>query len=248
MITSAANSAVKYVHRLLRDKKYRYQQARFAVEGYRQLEGAGSIEALYLSSAAAMPSLAVSPGKVHIIEKKIFDRLADTENTQGVIAVCPLEYETAPGPNRRYVLLDGLQDPGNAGTIIRSAAAFGYGGVIMGPGSVDPFSPKAVRSTMGAIFQCRVALLDDYSALRGCRVVAADIGARDITTVRIEGPYVLAIGSEVRGLSEELRPWITQSVTIPFRATTVNSLNAAVAAGIVMYELNRLQPGDRHLR
>jgi len=244
MITSTANPKIRHLQKLISDRKYRYQHRQFVAEGYRQLEGAEkSILSLYVASAADMPALDVAPGKLHIVERRIFDRLADTENTQGVLAVCALAYETAISADKRYVLLDGLQDPGNAGTIIRTAAAFGYDGVIFTPGSVDPFSPKAVRASMGAIFQCAIVMIEDCSALRGCHVAAADLGGRDVASARLDGPHILAIGSEARGLSAELRPWVSQAVTIPFRNSAVNSLNAAVAAGIAMYELNRERPG-----
>jgi len=242
MITSAANPSIKHLQKLLKDRKYRYRQNQFAVEGYRQLEGARAIEALYVSSAAEMPELDTKPDRIHIVEHRIFERLADTENTQGVIAVCPLVHASTPCVDARYVLLDALQDPGNAGTIIRTAAAFGYGGVIFTPGCVDPFSPKVVRASMGAVFQCAIVLIENFKALRGCRVVAADLGGPDITAVQLDGPYILAIGNEARGISAGLHPWITQTVTIPFRTAAINSLNAAVAAGIVMYELSRQGP------
>lgn len=238
MITSATNPKIKHLHKLISDRKYRYQHKQFVVEGCRQLEGAPAVLDVYVSSSAKMPQLDVVPENLHIVEEKIFNRLAATENTQGVLAVCALEYERTISADKNYVLLDALQDPGNAGTIIRTAAAFGYNGVIMTPGCVDPFSPKVVRSTMGAIFQCPIVLLDDFSALRGCHVVAADLGGPEIASLRLETPYILAIGNEARGISDDLRPWINQIVTIPFQTSSVNSLNASVAAGIAMYALN----------
>lgn len=239
MITSAANPKIKHIQKLIRDRKYRYQQAQFVAEGYRQLEGAVNISGLYLSSSARMPELDIEPDRVHIVDHKIFDRLADTENSQGILAVCALECENTLDRNKRYVLLDGLQDPGNAGTIIRTAVAFGYDGVIVTVGCADPFSPKVVRAAMGALFQCAIVLLDDLSVLQEHCVIAADLDGQDIASVQPETAYILAIGSEARGLSPELRPWVSRTVTIPFNNRAVNSLNAAVAAGIVMYELNR---------
>lgn len=239
MITSATNPKIKHLQKLIRDRKYRYQQAQFVVEGYRQLEGAANILGLYLSSEADMPALDIAPEKLHIVERKIFDRLADTENTQGVLAVCGLAYETIPSVDKRYVLLDALQDPGNVGTIIRTAVAFGYDGVIITGGCVDPFSPKVVRATMGAIFQCAIVLLDDLSVLKKHCVIAADLAGQDIASLQLKAAYILAIGNEARGISDDLQPWITQTVTIPFHNKTVNSLNAAVAAGIAMYELTK---------
>ncbi len=239
MITSAANAKIKHLHKLISDRKYRYQEKQFVVEGYRQLEGARAVLGVYVSSAAKAPDLGVPPENMHIVEEKIFNRLADTENTQGVLAVCALAFETALSAGKNYVLLDGLQDPGNAGTIIRTAAAFGYGGVIFTPGCVDPFSPKVVRATMGAIFACAIVLLDDFQQLQGCHVVSADIGGPDIAAVKVERPHILAIGSEARGFSAGLRPWISRTVTIPFQTGSVNSLNAAVAAGIAMYALTK---------
>ncbi len=238
MITSASNPKIKHLHKLFSDRKYRYQQAQFVVEGYRQLENIHAVRDVYISSAAKVPQLAVPPEKLHVIEENIFNRLADTENTQGVLAVCALEYTTTIIPGKRYVLLDALQDPGNAGTIIRTAAAFGYSGVIFTPGCVDPFSPKVVRASMGALFHCCIILLDEYALLKDHHVVAADLGGPDIASVRPVPPYILAIGNEARGLSAGLQPWISQTVTIPFQNSTVNSLNAAVAAGIAMYALH----------
>jgi TrmH family RNA methyltransferase len=81
-------------------------------------------------------------------------------------------------------------------------------------------------------------MLEDFSGLHNCRVIAADLGGRDIASLRLETPYILAVGNEARGISPELRPWIAQTITIPLQNSAVNSLNAAVAAGIVMYELN----------
>jgi TrmH family RNA methyltransferase len=239
MITSAANSKIKHIQKLIRDRKYRYQQAEFVVEGSRQLEGADEILGVYLSSSATVSVPEIDPGKLHRVEQKVFDRLADTENSQGILAVCALKYERTPCKGKNYVLLDSLQDPGNAGTIIRSAVAFGYDGVIVTPGCVDPFSPKVVRATMGALFQCSIVMLEDFSGLRDCHVIAADLGAEDIASARLETPYILAVGNEARGITPELRPWIARTVTVPLRNSAVNSLNAAVAAGIVMYELNR---------
>ena len=167
MITSATNPKIKHLQKLIRDRKYRYQEAQFVVEGYRQLEGAANILGLYLSSEARMPEIDIDPDRLHIVERKIFDRLADTENSQGILAVCALEYERSICANKKYVLLDALQDPGNVGTIIRTAVAFGYDGVIITSGCVDPFSPKVVRATMGAIFQCAIVLLDDFQCLKG---------------------------------------------------------------------------------
>ncbi len=239
MITSATNTKIKHLQKLIRDKKYRYQQAQFVAEGYRQLEGAGSILGLYLSSSARKPAMDIDPDRLHIVDQKIFDRLTDTENSQGILAVCALEYERNLDTHKRYVLLDALQDPGNAGTIIRSAVAFGYDGVIVTSGCVDPFSPKVVRAAMGAVFQCTIVLLEDFSALKDCCVVAADLDGQDIASLQPDASYILAIGSEARGLSPELRPWVNKTVTIPLANSAVNSLNAAVAAGIVMHQLNR---------
>jgi TrmH family RNA methyltransferase len=239
MITSATNPKIKHLQKLIRDRKYRYQQAQFVVEGYRQLEGAANILGLYLSSEARMPAIDIAPDKLHIVDQKVFDRLADTENSQGILAVCTLEYERSICANKKYVLLDALQDPGNVGTIIRTAVAFGFDGVIITSGCVDPFSPKVVRASMGAIFQCAIVLLEDFSQLQGHCVVAADLEGQDIATLQLNTAYILAIGNEARGLSPELRPLISQTVNIPLHNRNVNSLNAAVAAGIVMYQLNR---------
>jgi len=239
MITSTANARIRHLDKLISDRKYRYQHKQFVAEGYRQLESACSVLNVYVSSSAKVPDIALPSENLHIVEEKIFSRLADTENTQGVLAVCALACETTLSSGKNYVLLDALQDPGNAGTIMRTAAAFGYAGIIVTPGCVDPFSPKVVRASMGAIFKCAIVMLDDLAALRDHTVVAAELSGSDVATVQIKGPHILAIGNEARGICAELRPVIKQSITIPIRTEAVNSLNAAVAAGIAMYALNR---------
>lgn len=172
--------------------------------------------------------------------------LAGTETPQGVLLVCdepndPVE-AVLPGP---VLLLDAVQDPGNVGTLIRSAVAFGFTGVLVADGSADPWSPKAVRSSTGSSFRIPVVglhLTEALASLRGASVSiwAADADGVAADTVRA-GPdrgqgYCLAVGNEGRGIRSELREAARTIVKVDMRGP-VESLNAAVAGSILMHAM-----------
>ena len=146
---------------------------------------------------------------------------------------------------RRVVALDGVQDPGNVGTIWRTADAAGFEGILFGAGCADPLSPKVQRSAMGSGFRTPFMTAADLpEALttlrnRGYSVIASDLKGEDFYARRDVGnAFVLIIGSEARGISDEVRSAADMLVKLPMRGGA-ESLNAAVAAGIMMYELMR---------
>jgi TrmH family RNA methyltransferase len=151
IITSKDNPRIKHVRKLLADKQYRYQMNEYAIEGVRALDDLRTAKELFVCEGTAVPEL--QGATVYVVSQHVFAHMTATENGQGIIAVAPLSLS---GPDRidpagRYVLLDRLQDPGNMGTIIRTACAFALRGIIITPGCVDPFSPKVVRSAAGAL-------------------------------------------------------------------------------------------------
>jgi len=144
-----------------------------------------------------------------------------------------------PGP---LLVLDGVQDPGNVGTLVRAAAAFGAAGVLALDGTVDPFNPKAVRAAAGAIFRTPVLRtswehVDAELRTRG-PVLVADMSGRDVATLRPIGSWTLVVGSEASGPRAAVRAAATDNVAIPMRGG-VESLNAGVAGAILLYALTQ---------
>ncbi|MCS6999567.1 MAG: RNA methyltransferase [Candidatus Kapabacteria bacterium] len=174
-----------------------------------------------------------------------FKRLADTTSPQGILAVVAFpDTDTKKTLSGSVVLLDGIADPGNAGTIVRTAYWFGYTGVILSDDSVERFNPKFVRATMGALFHIPVLEIPASHALERYRDTHRIIGTCAEGGIPLaqystpSSPHLLVIGNEARGLSQSVIPLVHDFVTIEGQGS-FDSLNAAVAAGIVMYHLCR---------
>ncbi len=169
--------------------------------------------------------------------------LSDTEASQGVLLVCPEPGRGAQLPAAGPLLvLDGIQDPGNIGTLVRAAAAFGLAGTVVLEGTVDPFNPKAVRAAAGAIFRAPVVREPWECLERPLRdrgpILIAHMGGRDVGTVRPGESWSLVVGSEASGPRPAVRAAASEVVSIPMRGG-VESLNAAVAGAILLYVLTR---------
>ena len=212
-------------------------QARFAVRSPRLLgTEAGRALAADISNRG-VPADEIDDGDL--------DRMADTEHPQGVLLVCEeprrrlLHLSALAGG--RILLLDGIQDPGNLGTLIRAAKAFGASSVIALDGSVDPWNAKAVRASAGASFHVDVvrapwAEVGPWLVSQGVEVLAADPSGRDVSEVEPSPPWALVVGNEGAGLRPEIVASAAHKVAIPM-AADVDSLNAGVAGSILLYVL-----------
>jgi TrmH family RNA methyltransferase len=252
-ITSVHNERIKYVRSLAR-RRVRQQEGRFLVEGTRlvgEVVRTGIQPALLLfteewaatpEAAHLLPPLSLAGEGAWLVTDEVLATCADTVTPQGVLAVVPkLTLEPRSG---LILILDRLRDPGNLGTILRSAAASSVGQVILTPGTVDPYNPKVVRGAMGAHFWLPLAELawpDIKGLVSGRKVWLADAAgkvayhAADWTR-----PSALIVGSEAAGASEQACDLATCTVTIPIAAQT-ESLNAAMAATVILFEVNRQQ-------
>lgn len=180
------------------------------------------------------------------MEESLFLQLADTESPQGILAIFPQRLtplrDLQPTAGSRYLLLEGLKDPGNVGTLLRTAQAFGVEAVLF-LGGVDPFNPKAVRASMGAIFQVSLVMtsLEEFARWRGqaqpslALVASVPRGGEPLPSFSWPFPFVLALGNEVEGLSQELLHLADARVSIPMFGET-ESLNVAVAGSVLLYE------------
>lgn len=178
--------------------------------------------------------------------------LADTEAPQGVLIVVPEPSDAwfdGIGPETRLLILDGVQDPGNVGTLVRSAAAFALDGVLLLDGTADVWSPKSIRASAGALFSCPVAQRSEVEALgrtevAGLPLFVADATGDSVAPHRGPGGWALVVGSEGRGVRDTLRAAAARGVGIPMPGGT-ESLNAGVAGSILLYELTRSDGGHR---
>ncbi|MDR2431577.1 MAG: RNA methyltransferase [Candidatus Margulisbacteria bacterium] len=233
LLTSRDNPELKNIRRLLAaGGASRRERGEFVAEGFKTLQFARRIQTVYAREGLEIPA-ALRDCRTRFVTPRIFDALTDTEHSQGILAVCRRPAPAAFSPAKKYVFLDKLQDPGNLGAVLRSAAAFGFDGVICNKGCADVFAPKTVRASAGAVFRLDI-LRGEIGELSGRILAAALDGAPPQKTT---GGYVLAIGGEGRGLAAETLAKAAQKITLPFDRTKVESLNAAVAAGILMYLL-----------
>lgn len=256
-ITNLHNPVVKYVRSLER-RKEREREGAAALEGIRLVEealGSGAALSLFLHS----PRLMASGRGMRLLEDlrsrgvrevevtdQIMDQVADTRTPQGILAVVRMKNwtpeEALRGPAPIVVMAEGMQDPGNVGTIIRSAEALGASGVFLAGESVDPYNPKVLRSTMGSIFRLPVVsgigVTRAVAAAResGLRLIVADPDGHKLPwDLDLSGSVMLAIGNEGAGVSPGLIASADETVRIPMPGRA-ESLNAAVAASLLLYE------------
>lgn len=181
------------------------------------------------------------------VSDNVFDEISDTENPQGILAIAQLVYRTVDElslSKKSFLLyLDELQDPGNMGTIIRTADAFNIDGIILSQGCVDPYNPKVVRATMGSIFRTPLYFasdgLDMLKDLRekGIKIYSTSLqGSIPIYDADYNGGLVLVIGNESKGVREDIQCMSNILIKIPMPGKA-ESLNAGVAASIIMYEV-----------
>ncbi|OGS35908.1 MAG: hypothetical protein A2293_17115 [Elusimicrobia bacterium RIFOXYB2_FULL_49_7] len=234
LITSRTNARIKHLKKLMADKEYRASCGEYVIEGRRVLDTVRSPLEIYVEENAEVP--AIECRKTYRVAAQVFASLASTEHSQGVIVVARIAIKgpDALDPAARYILFDALQDPGNMGSIIRTACAFGIKGVILTPGCVDPFSPKVVRSAASGIEKIDIIRIAALSELEGCTLIGADMGGKALTGFAWPSSFILAIGSEAHGLSPETRRRVSSLISIPMPGA-MESLNAAVAAGILLF-------------
>lgn len=260
MITSAANPKLRYVRALAR-RAFRAREGSLVVEGMRAVDdalAAGAAPRFLLVTPEFLASeradalqrrLGSAPGTPILeVGAELFADLTDTVHPQGVLAVIPTPQLELPPRLSLVVILDGLRDPGNVGTLLRTAAAAGADALVMGPGSVDWTNPKVVRAAMGAHFRLPVRYLDwaaigSLAALHGLTVLIADAaGGTTYTEVDWRAPSALVVGSEAHGISPAASALASGRVRIPMPGG-VESLNAATSAAVVLFEAVRQREG-----
>lgn len=255
MITSSSNAQIRTIEALLKKSKERKEQKAFVVEGRKMFE-----ELLLRRDLLKKAFFSESYVSEHypegldipyeIVAEQVFSQMSETVTPQGVLAVAAmpeysLEQVLSSNKDKTLLLLEDLRDPGNLGTILRTAEAADVAGVILTKESVDVYNPKVIRSTMGAVFRVPFVYTDDFFGLletlkqQGVRLLAAHLkGNKPFTEADYSGRCGILIGNEANGLSERAAESATEKVVIPM-AGRAESLNAAVAAALLMYEAFR---------
>ena len=254
MITSTANAQVKNLAQLIKKSKARTEQGVYIVEGIKMFQEAPKEEIVkvYLSEELYdKGTLAESLNGVtyEVLKNDVFNHVADTKTPQGVLCVMKQKKYTldqlTEGTCPLMLVLENLQDPGNLGTMMRTAEGAGVTGVLLSRGCVDIYNPKTIRSTMGSIYRVPFLYTDDLLGdmdklhAKGICTYAAHLkGKGYYDEESYKEPTAFLIGNEGNGLSDELSDKAKQYIKIPMEGK-LESLNAAVAAAILMYEASR---------
>lgn len=246
-ITSRQNPLLRHVKKLQTSRSYRRETGEFVAEGTKLLEEAAKYWPGLLSVVCCEGlELCSLPEHVRVVRvpEDVLKSISTVDTPQGAIFTCRLPEEKPAVLKARTLLLDGIQDPGNLGTILRTADALGVPVALL-DGCADPYSFKTVRASMGAVFRMAVPRISEMDALAQCAenglmltVTAMNDRAMDIRTVDLSRA-VCVIGSEGQGVRKSLLEKANQSVIIPMQPHC-ESLNAAIAAAIVMWQLTAL--------
>lgn len=256
LITSKDNDTIKFLKKL-KDKKYRDQENAYIIEGAKLIKEAIQenikIKMVVLCDGCSAENAIDSDLKYEIakyecicVSEKIFLGLTNVVNPQGILAVVEKNNNTneIDYNDNLFLILDDLQDPGNMGTILRTADSINLKQIIVSKGSADVYNPKVVRSTMGAIFRIKVIESDDLSKTikemkkHKIKVAATSLQTdKSIYDINYEKTAIV-IGNEANGVSDKVLETVDEKIKIPMAGKT-ESLNASVATAIVLYEAVR---------
>ena len=246
IITSKDNEIIKNIKKL-KEKKYRVDS--YIVEGIKMVkEAISENQEIALIAIREDFKIDFDTKKIKIvtISNKIFNDISDVKTPQGILAVIKKNQNNQIETNQEYILaLDSLQDPGNMGTIIRTADSANINQIIINKTTVDPYSPKVIRSTMGAIYRTNIIEVEDLKTTlkemksKGFQIITTDLKAtQSIYDINYNNKTVVVIGNEANGVSQEILQTADKKVIIPMLGKT-ESLNASIAASIMIYEYVR---------
>lgn len=248
-ITSTSNETIKYFISL-NDKKTRMNAKRFIVEGYHLVNEASKtnlLEAIISTDEKELKK--INNVKRYLVNDAIINKIATTKNPQNILGIVKmLDHNITnllpiiKGNKTKLIMLDDVNDPGNLGTIIRTAAGLGYDGIIMSPNTVDLYNEKVIRSTQGVMFKIPIIkanLQEIIKLLKKEKVFCigtALTNAKDVKHITKKDKFAICLGNEAKGISKEVLDNMDENVKIAMK-NDVESLNVSVAAGIIMYEM-----------
>ncbi|RSL33009.1 RNA methyltransferase [Salibacterium salarium] len=249
-IDSTKNPKVKNVKRLSK-RKYREREQQFVVEGWHLLEEVLThnveVQELLIAENKDFPSeIDVSRLLVTVVTEQVMNEMSYTETPQGILAICrmPAQEDVKIKQRNNYLFVDGVQDPGNLGTIIRTADAAGITAVILGEGTVDPYNDKVIRATQGSLFHLSVIKGELEEWIDACNQVKIPVfgtAAGQGTThsaIAAQKGFALIVGNEGAGVQEKYLELADQNIYVPIYGNA-ESLNVSVATGILLYHLKQ---------
>jgi len=237
MINSKENQKIKHIKKLISSKKYRYDNKEYILEGEKFINDSENIKEIYVNEKFNISRLKNTKSNFEIISNNIFEKIKQTKNTQGIISIIKMNYEIIKDSEKiksgKFIYLNNIQDPGNIGTIIRSAVAFNFDGIIFGKGTCDIYNEKTIRSSAGSLEKIKIFFLEDEKILYKNNLISADMNGKNINKFKFSENFILAIGNEGNGLSEDIIKNSKEIISIPI-SENIDSLNAGVSAGIIM--------------
>ncbi len=252
VITSASNGQIKNIINLKEKSKYRKESLCFVAEGIKMFSEApkNRLKKVYVSETFYEKNAGMLENvETQVVTDSVFMKISDTVSPQGILCVIEQkkydlkDFVSSKDKKQRFVVLDRLQDPGNLGTIIRTAEAAGITAVIAGNDTADIYNPKVIRSTMGSVYRVPVIIADNLEEQinilkhNGIRTYAAHLhGKKNYDEIHYGDKTAVFIGNESKGISDEISAMADELVKIPMSGQA-ESLNAAIAAAVLMYAM-----------
>lgn len=242
-ITSISNSKIQEIKKILTSKTERDKSRKFVAEGVNIVKDIPNSYILQLFMTEEMynskKNITTKCKNICVVSDKVMGAISDTKTPSGVVAICSMDIVPSVD-NGRCVVLDNLQDPGNAGTIIRTAVACGVGTIYCYGDCVDLYSPKVVRSSMGGIFFVNVKKLQSKQDLE-CDLFVLDMAGENLYDIKsVPNKFAILVGNESRGVSEQMRSQADKIISLPM-SKNMESLNAGISLSIALYHLTNIK-------
>ena len=255
MITTVQNKQIRQVIKLKKSSRERKRTGLFVAEGlriFREIPEEQRAKVFVSSDFLKLHGEELKGIPFEEVSPKVFREISDTETPQGILSLVKMKQSTLSEILKRsgssILLLENLQDPGNLGTLIRTGEGAGVSGIIMSRDTVDIYTPKVIRSTMGSIFRVPFTYTEDlaetveYLRQQSVHVYAAHLNGTDYTDESYDKISAFLIGNEGNGLTDRIAALADKRIRIPMEGR-VESLNAAMAGGLLMYEARRQKKG-----
>lgn len=243
-ITSVQNPLIKHLVKLRHNRDYRYDHHSVVIDGSKMVREVGKSYApkvIVCLDPEEIPK-EVAAKEVILVDEKVMAKISGMNSPEGIIAEVAMPLPAELRKMEKFIVMDGINDPGNVGALIRSALAFGWDGAYIIEESCDPYNDKALRAAKGATFRLPIAWgtweqLQMGIKGKDIKPLVADLGGTSLNALKVKGNIMLVFGNESHGPSKFAKE-LCKGVTIPMSGD-MESLNVGVAGGILMYELNK---------
>lgn len=238
-LSSLQNPLIKHIVKLQENRIFRYENREVVIEGVKMVKETPHLKAVLAAEESLIPTLAKGI-ETFLVTQKIMNKICRAKSPEGIIAIAKMPSFSSLETKNKILALDGVSDPGNLGTLIRTALAFGWQGIYLVGNCCDPFNEKALRAAKGATFkislqQGEAKQFQEFIKKNPYQILIGELSGIHPEKVKSSKKRLLILGSEAKGVSTELKS-LGQNVTLPIAKAT-ESLNVAVAGGILMFLL-----------